>query len=80
MKSVTSSPSTWGPITTPHSSSATTVGIRIPRPASIAASVPATAAVATIARNEPGLTGTSCASSMRDSLTAPRDCDITCKG
>ena len=46
MNSLTSSPSTSGPITTPSSSSATTVGISNPRAVETAASVPATAATA----------------------------------
>ena len=54
MKSVTSTPSTCGPITTPSTSSATTVGTSRPRAVIIVASVPASAAVATTARNESG--------------------------
>src|SRR3954453_10782241 len=55
MNSVTSSPSTCGPMTTPSTSSATTVGTSTPRAVIIVASVPATAAVATTARKLSGL-------------------------
>src|SRR4051794_38692536 len=48
--------SSCGPISTPSTSSTTTTGTNTPRPPNTAASVPATAAVATMARKDPAST------------------------
>src|SRR5512133_2145770 len=45
--------STCGPTSTPSVNSTTTTGRKRPRPPATATSIPATAAVATMARNEP---------------------------